>query len=85
MFGRELAFPYEIIAYDSPHQWGFRALEGPIKPVAVLSFTSANGGTLIRSELTIPGIMGAVLGRLMLAQQKQNYQRLKHLLETAML
>jgi hypothetical protein len=53
--------------------------------MAVLSFTSENGGTLIRSELTIPGILGVLLGRLMLSQQKQNYQRLKQLLETAVL
>lgn len=82
MFGREMGFPYRIPLYDPPHTWGFEAISGPIRPAASLHFSSQNGGTLIKSELTVPGFMGLLMGRMMLAQQKRNYLRLKELLES---
>ena len=66
-----------------PSKWGFRALGGPIRPEALLVFTSLDDATTeITSELTIPGILGALLIGPLLAQQKKNYLKLKHLLET---
>jgi uncharacterized protein YndB with AHSA1/START domain len=85
MFGRTARFPYEITAYDPPHTWGFRALEGPIRPSAVLSFKSQASGTLVESELRLPGLLGFVVGGMMLRQQRRNYSRLKDLLETGKL
>ena len=82
MFGREVRFPYEITVYNPPSTWGFRALEGPIRPAAVLSFNSQNGKTLITSELTVPGLLGSFFGRLLVSQQRRNYTQLKALLES---
>jgi len=83
LFGRMVRFPYEITVYDPPRAWGFRALAGPIRPSAVLTLSSHNDGTVIESDLTIPGPLGFLLGWAMLAQQKRNYIRLKELLETS--
>lgn len=82
MFGRDLRFPYEITVYDPPNAWGFRALEGMIRPAAILSFSQQKDGTLIESELTIPGLLGFLMGPLILSQQRGNYTCLKELLET---
>ncbi len=82
MFGREVRFPYEITVYDPPSGWGFRALEGPVRPSATVSLTSQNTGTLLKSDLTVNGLMGIFVGRALFAQQKKNYTRLKELLET---
>ena len=81
MFGREVRFPYEITIYKPPSVWGFLALEGPIRPSAILTFISQNNGTLLKSELTISGLMGVLVGRAMFSQQRKNYARLKELLE----
>ena len=85
LFGREARFPYEITVYNPPHAWGFRALEGPIRPAAVLSFESQNNGTKVKSELMVPGLLGWPFGRALLAQQRRNYARLKELLEAGKL
>lgn len=82
LFGREVRFPYEITHYEPSHVWGFRALEGPVRPAAVLTFSTQNDGTHIESVLTIPGLLGFLAGRVLLAQQQRNYMRLKELLET---
>ena len=81
MLGRAVKFPYEITDFDPPHCWGFRVLEGPIRPSAVLLFEASGSGTVVSSQLTIPGLLGWLLGPMMLRQQKRNYQRLKALLE----
>ena len=81
MLGREMRFPYEIAVYSCPSAWGFRVLEGPLRLSAVLSFAAEPGGTRVASELTIPGVLGRLLGPLMVAQQRRNYARLKELLE----
>jgi uncharacterized protein YndB with AHSA1/START domain len=81
MFGREVRFPYEIIAFDPPHRWGFRALSGPVRPSAILNLSSQNSGTLIESELNVPGLLGGFMGRMLLSQQEKNYKRLKEMLE----
>ena len=39
VLGRVARFPYVISVYDPMRAWGFRALEGPIRPSAVLRFT----------------------------------------------
>jgi uncharacterized protein YndB with AHSA1/START domain len=85
MLGRAMRFPYEITHFDPPHTWGFRALEGPIRPSAVLSFRATGLATAITSELTMPGVAGWLLGRIMLRQQKSNYRQLKALLEAGKL
>jgi uncharacterized protein YndB with AHSA1/START domain len=82
LFGREARFPYEITVYNPPHGWGFRVLEGPIRPAAILSFHRQNNGTRVESELTVPGLLGWLFGRALLTQQRRNYARLKELLET---
>jgi uncharacterized protein YndB with AHSA1/START domain len=81
LFGRTARFPYEITVYDPPNAWGFRALAGPVRPAAVLTLSSCDNGTHVESELTIPGPLGLLLGRAMLAQQQGNYLRLKELIE----
>lgn len=81
LFGRMARFPYEITVYDPPRAWGFRALAGPVRPAAILTFSSRDDGTHIESELVIPGPLGFLLGRVMFAQQQRNYVRLKELLE----
>jgi hypothetical protein len=81
LFGRIARFPYEITVYDPPSRWGFRALTGPVRPAALLTFSSRGESTIIESELAIPGPLGFLLGSAMLAQQQRNYQRLKELLE----
>ncbi len=81
MLGREMRFPYEIAVYSAPRTWGFRVLEGPLRLAATLSFTSRGDGTLVESELSIPGALAHLLGPLMLRQQRRNYARLKELLE----
>jgi uncharacterized protein YndB with AHSA1/START domain len=73
LFGRTSRFPYEITVYDPPHAWGFRALAGPLRPSAVLAFSSRNQGTFIESELIIPGVFGFLLGRALLSQQQTIY------------
>jgi len=85
MFGRVARFPYEITRFEPPQAWGFRALDGPIRPSAVLHFKSTPSGTLVTSHLTVPGVAGWLLGPLMLRQQRRNYQCLKTLLETGKL
>ncbi|HUI80895.1 MAG TPA: SRPBCC family protein [Bryobacteraceae bacterium] len=85
VFGRVARFPYEITHCDPPNVWGFRVLDGPIRPAAVLSFKNAQSGTIITSQLTIPGLAGWLLGLVMLRQQKRNYQGLKRLLEAGKL
>jgi uncharacterized protein YndB with AHSA1/START domain len=82
LFGRTARFPYEITVYDPPRAWGFRALAGPVRPAAHLTFSPHDDGTQVESELNIPGFFGFLLGRAMLAQQQRNYARLKQLLET---
>ena len=81
ILGRLVRFPYEITAYEPPGRWGFRALNGPVRPAAVLSFIAEGEGTRIESELTVPGLIGRLVGRVLLAQQRRNYARLKQLLE----
>ena len=81
MFGREFRFSYEITIYAPPHAWGFRVVEGPVLLSAVLSFTSRDQGTLVQSELQIPGLLGPFVGRALLMQQRRNYARLKRMLE----
>jgi uncharacterized protein YndB with AHSA1/START domain len=83
LFGRTARFPYEISVYEPERRWGFRALEGAIRPAAVLSFNRERDGTRIDSELTIPGVLGFIVGPVMLRQQRRNYVRLKALLESA--
>lgn len=85
MLGRDIRFPYEITFYDANSAWGFRALSGPIRPSAVLKFLRQNDGTVVKSELTVPGFMGPLFGRMLLSQQKRNYLRLKELLEAGKL
>jgi uncharacterized protein YndB with AHSA1/START domain len=85
MFGREVRFPYEIIAFDPPHKWGFRALAGPVRPSAILNLSSQNGSTLVESELTVPGLLGSFMGRMLLSQQESNYKRLKEMMEAGKL
>ena len=82
MLGRPIRFPYEIVVYEPPRRWGFRALGGPIRPEVALQFTSENGGTRVQSTMTIPGVLGWLAGRALLSQQRQNYIRLKQLLES---
>ena len=85
LLGRTSRFPYEITYFEPPHKWGFRALEAPIRPAAVLSFKTTGVGTTITSDLVIPGILGWLLGPMLLRQQKRNYVKLKALLETGAL
>jgi uncharacterized protein YndB with AHSA1/START domain len=85
ILGRVVRFPYEMTHFEPPRTWGFRALEGPIRPSAVLSFRATGLGTTVSSRLTIPGLAGRLLGPLMLRQQRRNYQRLKTLLEAGKL
>ncbi|HEX5226456.1 MAG TPA: SRPBCC family protein [Bryobacteraceae bacterium] len=81
MLGRRMEFPYEITHFEPPHRWGFRALRGPIRPAAVLTFRANGSGTMVRSEFQIPGLPGWLLGPILLRQQKRNYQELKSLLK----
>lgn len=81
MFGRTAKFPYEITHFEPPEVWGFRAVGGPIRPSAVLYFESAPLGTMVTSDLTVPGPAGWLLGPIMLRQQRRNYRTLKTLLE----
>jgi hypothetical protein len=85
MFGRSIKFPYEITRFERPKVWGFRALEGPIRPSAVLCFERTHSGTTISSHLTISGPAGWLLGPFLLKQQKRNYRKLKTLLEAGKL
>jgi uncharacterized protein YndB with AHSA1/START domain len=85
IWGRPVRFPYEITRFEPPRTWGFRALDGPIRPSAVLSFRTSGSGTTVTSQLTIPGVAGWLLGPVMLRQQKRNYRQLKALLETGKL
>jgi uncharacterized protein YndB with AHSA1/START domain len=85
IFGRGARFPYEINVDGPPREWGFRALDGPVRPSAALTFNGQNDGTLVKCELTIPGILGFLFGGALLAQQQKNYARLQELLETGLL
>jgi uncharacterized protein YndB with AHSA1/START domain len=85
MLGHEIRFPYEITVYRPPRAWGFRVPHGPLQLAATLSFSHSNEGTLIESELRVPGLLGLLLGRSLLAQQRHNYACLKQLLETGAL
>ena len=85
LFGRSNRFPYEITHFEPPHKWGFRVLEGPIRPTATLSFRATGPGTTITSELIIPGFLGSLLGPTLLRQQKRNYLKLKALIEAGAL
>lgn len=83
MFGREVRFPYEISVYESSQRWGFRTLSGAVRPSAIISLSSQKDGPLIQSELTVPGVLGFLLGPMLLSQQRKNYVRLKHSLEVS--
>ena len=85
MIGREVGFPYEITVYAPPHRWGFRVLEGPVRLAVVLTFTSCDEGTRIQSTLQVPGVLGPLVGRMLLSQQRRNYARLKMMLEDGIL
>jgi hypothetical protein len=81
MFGREKRFSYEVTHFERPKEWGFKAISGPIRPEAVLQLREVGGKTVLESEMKIPGLLGFLLGGLLLKQQKENYVRLKELLE----
>ena len=85
ILGCRRKFPYEITHYEPPHRWGFRAIAGPIRPSAVLSFRITGSGTTITSQLRIPGPAGWLFGPMLLRQQRRNYQQLKMLLESGRL
>ena len=85
VLGRAVRFDYEITDFERPNQWGFRALNGPVRPSAVLSFRTEGAGTRISSKMTIPGFQGWLVGGMMLRQQKRNYKQLKKLLESGAL
>jgi uncharacterized protein YndB with AHSA1/START domain len=61
LFGRVARFPYEITVFAPPRRWGFRALDGPVQPSAVLTFEPIENGTRVSSELTVPGALGWIL------------------------
>jgi hypothetical protein len=81
ILGLELRFPYQITVYSPPRAWGFRVLKGPLRLAAKLTLKSERSGTLIESDLHLPGLLGWLLGRSMLSQQRDNYIRLKSLVE----
>jgi hypothetical protein len=47
-----------------------------------MTFTSQDGGTLLESETTVPGLLGVLIGRTLKTQQLANLDRLKGLLES---
>jgi uncharacterized protein YndB with AHSA1/START domain len=81
MFGREMSMTFEVTQSDPPHAVSIRMTSGPIRPVNRMTFSSHNDGTLLKSETTVPGMMGFLMGRTVKSGQQRNFQKLKELLE----
>ena len=81
MFGREMKMTFEVTESEPPDVISIHMTSGPIRPINRMTFSSQDGGTLLRSETTIPGLMGRLMGRTVISGQKRNFQKLKELLE----
>ena len=81
MFGREMKMTFEVTESEPPDVISIHMTSGPIRPINRMTFSSQDGGTLLQSETTIPGLMGRLMGRTVISGQKRNFQKLKELLE----
>lgn len=89
--GREQAMTYEVTEHDPPRSFGFRVLDGPVRPVGHGTVEPVGDGS--RSRVTIEldmqghGLGGKVLAPLATAQARKqvpkDQQRLKERLESS--
>jgi uncharacterized protein YndB with AHSA1/START domain len=67
--GGPRTFGWEVTEHDPPHRWGFRGIDGPVRPSGTMTFSPAGGGSATKVEMEIeftgrgPGVVLAALAR----------------------
>jgi uncharacterized protein YndB with AHSA1/START domain len=84
--GREFRVVHEVTAYDPPHRFGLRSVEGPIPLSVSHTLEPSGGGTLLHivGEAKPRGMMrfaAAGIAKTVEVEFRGNFEKLKELLE----
>ena len=84
LLGHELHTTLEIIAQEEPRLFTLRALDSPVPFTVRHELASIKGGTrlTVTAEGDVPGFAAGLLARRAEKQFRQDFQRLKEILES---
>jgi uncharacterized protein YndB with AHSA1/START domain len=66
---------WELSEYAPPEAWGFRGLDGPVRPVGRMTFTPSEGGGATRVDMMIDFEGHGPFGRLLAAVARRDARR----------
>jgi carbon monoxide dehydrogenase subunit G len=84
LLGRELHTTLEIVEQEEPRLFTLRALDGPVPFTVRHELEPANGRTqlTVTAEGDVPGFAAGLLARRAEKQFRENFERLKQILES---
>jgi len=84
LLGHELHTTLEIVEQEEPRLFTLRALDGPVRFTVRHELEPANGRTqlTVTAEGDVPGFAAGLLARRAEKQFRENFERLKQILES---
>jgi carbon monoxide dehydrogenase subunit G len=84
LLGRELRTSLEVVEREEPRLFTLRALDGPVRFTVRHELEPADGGTrlTVTAEGDVPGFAAGLLARRAEKQFRQDFERLKQILES---
>ncbi|MGY1601704.1 SRPBCC family protein [Geodermatophilus sp. SYSU D00815] len=81
VMGREMRSPFVITRHEPPERQDFHTTAGPVRPDGVLRCEEDGAGTRVSYELTVGGLLGPVMARVIGRGMDRDLATLKRLLE----